>query len=124
MKKMKANVARSDEMGEVEISLGRLATQKAKGATAQYLGHMVVRKKDARPSSGLSEGLWLVRTCSIEAKTRPGGHANGAKGKPNGISTIMCPASLATSPASRSSWLSNKESCPTTGVELSRLQDS
>ena len=65
MKKMKANVSRSDEMGEVEIALGKLAAQKAKGATAQYLGHMVVGRKDAKPSSGLSEGLWLVRACGM-----------------------------------------------------------
>jgi hypothetical protein len=61
MKRSKPRVARSLEMGEIEIILNQAVKKRASGACADYIGHMQVSGEQAKPRVGLSEGLWLVR---------------------------------------------------------------
>eukprot|EP00193_Tetraselmis_chui_P004640 CAMPEP_0177767836 /NCGR_PEP_ID=MMETSP0491_2-20121128/9362_1 /TAXON_ID=63592 /ORGANISM="Tetraselmis chuii, Strain PLY429" /LENGTH=480 /DNA_ID=CAMNT_0019284527 /DNA_START=570 /DNA_END=2012 /DNA_ORIENTATION=+ len=60
MKRSKPRVARSLEMGEIEIILNQAVKKRASGACADYIGHMQVSGEQAKPRVGLSEGLWLV----------------------------------------------------------------
>lgn len=68
MKRLKPRVARSLEMGEIEIMLNQGVTKRAKGACAEYIGHMHVSPAEANTKVGFSEGLWLVSAAHLVAR--------------------------------------------------------
>ena len=63
----------AEEMGQMELLLNVYAAQRARGAIADFMGHLAVTPEQATPR--LTPGLWLVRPApapSCDATKLPG----------------------------------------------------